>query len=159
MDAAQVGLFLELINRLPQAGIEDIAEVLMAHGMTREDAECLIAFVPMAFAHAFLVPAGVRLPGTYLLQGQDSDERLQGQLAEEPALREDDALKFQRITGQLKRHRILGAERRNGQHIRSIPLRQPLFGQAMRGHKRVLMRLPIEHLKRKRKSWLPRLLD
>ena len=77
--------FVELMRERPQADAHELAEALIAQGMDAELAECLIAFVPMAFARAVLLPVGTTLPSTYEIRDLDKGESARGQLADEPS--------------------------------------------------------------------------
>lgn len=72
--------FADLMRERPQADAQALAEALIAQGMGHEEAECLIAFVPMAFARVVLVPLGTTLPLTYEIRDLDTGESARGQL-------------------------------------------------------------------------------
>ena len=77
--------FVDLMRERPQADAHELAQALVAQGMDPELAECLIAFVPMAFARAVLLPVGTTLPPTYEIRDLDTGESARGQLADEPS--------------------------------------------------------------------------
>ena len=64
--------------------LDDLVRELSTHGISEEDAECLIAFVPMAFARALLSPLDVKFQDTFLVRDFDSDASVRGTFANEP---------------------------------------------------------------------------
>ena len=64
--------------------LDELAERLKCDGINADDAECLIAFVPMAFAHEMLKPLGVKLPGEYDVKDFHTGASARGRLKDEP---------------------------------------------------------------------------
>ena len=81
---ALVDRCVELILRLPRAEHDNMVQLLAGEGIARDDAECLMAFVPMAFAHAHLGPMGARLPRDFRAWDPDTKDSEIGVLSEEP---------------------------------------------------------------------------
>ncbi|MEK8035073.1 hypothetical protein AACH06_30010 [Ideonella sp. DXS29W] len=64
--------------------MDDFSHSLQLKGMSEGDAERLIAFVPIAFAHELLVPRGVRFSEVFIIRDLQAGHELQGKLMEEP---------------------------------------------------------------------------
>jgi hypothetical protein len=68
----------------PAAEPDVLVNLLRREGISAEEAECLLAFVPMAFAHVLLGPMGVRLPSRFQAWDPDTNEKQSGVLKDEP---------------------------------------------------------------------------
>jgi hypothetical protein len=75
---------IEFTARYQQAELDELVDRLVCNTVDEEDAECLIAFVPMAFAHEILAPLGVGLPSHFLIKDFDTGASARGRLNEEP---------------------------------------------------------------------------
>ena len=79
-----VGLFVEEVLARPNAEASELEAFLRAADVDPDTAECLIAFVPMAFAHVILGNLGVALPSDFILRDLDTGEEARGALRHEP---------------------------------------------------------------------------
>ena len=85
MDAQNlIELFIGKALGDPDADPDALVASLVAEGIDSETAECLIAFVPMAFAHVILGAAGVKLPARFLLRDARTGAPVHGLLRDEP---------------------------------------------------------------------------
>ena len=75
---------MEVTSRDHVEDLDDLVRDLSAQGIAEEDAECLIAFVPMAFARVLLAPLGVKFQNTFLVKDFDSGASVRGNFANEP---------------------------------------------------------------------------
>lgn len=80
----KVSLFMDVTSRGHVDDLDDLVRELSAQGISEEDAECLIAFVPMAFARVLLSPLGVKFQDTFLVKDFDSGTSVRGTFANEP---------------------------------------------------------------------------
>ena len=160
--------FVDLMLERPQADAHELAQALIAQGMGHEEAECLVAFVPMAFARAVLLPLGTTLPPTYEIRDLDTGESARGQLADEPSFN----------AGMALAQRWLDEGREEDVHAiaassSDYQVACELAGEAQDFEsvvcvESVLLRLPVSHLKSQpqqqpkaeaqTKSWWRRLL-
>lgn len=76
--------FVTVFLAFPDADCGAIVERLEQEHISREVAEALLAFVPMAFAHALLGPMGVSLPTGFVAWEPDTNEKETGVLKGEP---------------------------------------------------------------------------
>ncbi|WP_157598129.1 MULTISPECIES: hypothetical protein [unclassified Rhizobacter] len=74
---------MEVASRSCFDDLDELVQKLSAHGVEEEDAECLIAFVPMAFAKILLSPLGVKFQDTFLIRDLDGGKASRGVLANE----------------------------------------------------------------------------
>ncbi|NKI93252.1 hypothetical protein [Rhizobacter sp. SG703] len=79
----KVLLFMQVASRSCFDDLDELVRKLSVHGVEKEDAECLIAFVPMAFAKILLSPLGVKSQDTFLIKDLDSGKASRGVLANE----------------------------------------------------------------------------
>ena len=63
---------------------DEMVKSLVGDSIDSETAECLVAFVPMAFAHVILRDLGVRLPAGFLVNDPSSGRYAHGKLQDEP---------------------------------------------------------------------------
>lgn len=84
LPAQSVHLYLEVTSRGHVDDLDDLVHKLSAEGIAEDDAECLIAFVPMAFARVLLAPLGVKFQNTFLVKDFDSGTSARGNFANEP---------------------------------------------------------------------------
>ena len=96
-DREAVALFVRLLGET--GDLDDVVAKLRQAGASELDCEFLVAFVPMAFAHAILEPMGVVLPQTFVAAGGDACDRERGIIRDEPSL----ASAFQLCTEMLSR--------------------------------------------------------
>jgi len=82
-----VDVFVRVALAHAQADTDGLVELLLSEGVDSETAECLVAFVPMAFAHVILGDAGVRLPDDFIVQDPNSGRSTNGKLRDEPIFR------------------------------------------------------------------------
>ncbi len=149
----QLQLFLSVLEVSGESGCDAVALRLMAQGLDREQAGCWIAFVPMGFAHALLVPAGVTLPGTYLIEDAASGEQVRGHLADEDSFNAAHALARDWLAeGRVQDVHDVAA------YSAEYSVAMELAGQAGDFHNVVcteamLMRLPVSHLKPVKSGW------
>ena len=80
----KVHLYMEVTSRGHVDDLDDLVRDLSAHGIAEEDAECLIAFVPMAFARVLLAPQGVKFQTTFLVKDFETGASVRGDFANEP---------------------------------------------------------------------------
>ena len=62
----------------------ELVDRLEREGISRDVAECLLAFVPMAFAHVLLAPMGVNLPDRFKALDPATNDSESGRLDDEP---------------------------------------------------------------------------
>lgn len=82
-----VGVFVEAVLAQPNAQTDELVASLRARQVDAETAECLVAFVPMAFAHVMLGDLGVSLPTAFLLKDPATGKMARGVLQDEPIFR------------------------------------------------------------------------
>src|ERR1700752_4767919 len=63
---------------------DEMLKSLLADSIDRKTGECLVAFVPMAFAHVILGDLGVRLPDGFLVNDPSGGSYAHGKLRDEP---------------------------------------------------------------------------
>lgn len=80
----KVTRYIELAEIHQQVDLDELVNLLTCDAIDAEDAECLIAFVPMAFAREILTPLGVGLPTDYLVRNFDTGTSVRGRLDAEP---------------------------------------------------------------------------
>jgi hypothetical protein len=79
-----VATYIQVASGIRTESLDELVALLAEKGIGVDVAERLIAFVPMACAHALLAPLGVQLQPTYWLVDPETDRRWRGALAEEP---------------------------------------------------------------------------
>jgi len=82
-----VDAFVQQALQHPQGSTDELVTSLRAIDIDDETAECLVAFVPMAFAHVILGDLGVALPSAFLLRDPDTGATARGALQDEPIFR------------------------------------------------------------------------
>jgi hypothetical protein len=80
----KVQRYISIIGNHPPCDLDELVDLLACDAIDTEDGECLIAFVPMAFAHEILAPLGVGLPSAFLVKDWDTGASVRGRLNEEP---------------------------------------------------------------------------
>jgi len=137
--------------------VNDLVDALRCETIDEEEAECLIAFVPMAFAHAVLSPSGVGLPSEFIVRDFDTGESARGRLDEEPIF----------LAARTMADAMLNAGPSSSDHARGIAATSAEMnvanqlsqeGGGMEGivlTEALLMRVPVEHVKRRttRRRW------
>jgi hypothetical protein len=153
----KVERYIGTIERHPQAELDDLVDALRCEAIDEEEAECLVAFVPMAFAHAVLAPSGVGLPSGFIVRDFDTGESARGRLDEEPIF----------LAARTMADGMLNAGPSSSSRARGIAATSAemhaanQLGQEDGGMKgivlteAVLMRVPVEHVKRRttRRRW------
>jgi hypothetical protein len=129
-----------------------LVHLLEDEGISSEEAECLLAFVPMAFAHVLLGPMGVGLPSGFQAWDPDTNERQAGLLKEEPiflaavsvATRKTTDARVREVAASSAEWGIVRKLTSNGGTAEGCVLTEPL-----------LARVPLAHFRRSRKprSW------
>ncbi len=145
----KVAVFLDVTSRDPVDDLDDLVRELSTHGISEEDAECLIAFVPMAFARVLLSPLGVKFQDTFLVKDFDSGMSVRGDFANEPihaaALQvgntmasadADSRMRFEQIAATSAEYDVVRQLRPKGDSPDGIVLTEAL-----------LPRIPIAHVK------------
>lgn len=79
-----VEVFVRMALAHAEADPDELLDLLLPEGIDSETTECLIAFVPMAFAHVILGDAGVRLPDDFIVQDPNTGRSASGKLRDEP---------------------------------------------------------------------------
>jgi hypothetical protein len=72
------------LPRAPDTDDDEMVKSLLADSIDGETAECLVAFVPMAFAHVILGAVGVRVPDSFLVNDASAGRYAHGKLRDEP---------------------------------------------------------------------------
>lgn len=80
----EVSRFVDISNEEPAPGMNELVHRLVTNGLTETEAEALVAFVPMAFAHEVLSAAGVTLPDTFLVRDSETGANVRGILKDDP---------------------------------------------------------------------------
>lgn len=80
----KVQLFLDTIARNSHEDLDALVQALLPQDISAEDAECLIAFVPMAFAQVLLSPQGVKFQDAFLIRDFETKVSAKGLLKNEP---------------------------------------------------------------------------
>jgi hypothetical protein len=80
-----VHLYVHLDTELSDADDDELAEALVAHEISPEDAERILAFVELAFGRVLLSSSRAVFSDTYLIENPDSGRRVRGRFATEPA--------------------------------------------------------------------------
>ncbi len=75
---------MDVTSRRRVDDLDDLVRELSVHGIAEDDAKCLIAFVPMAFARVLLAPLGVKFQNTFLVKDFDSGASVRGNFTDEP---------------------------------------------------------------------------
>lgn len=142
--------YIKVLESHTQDDLDEIVSRLACDYIESEDAELLIAFVPMAFAHEVLSPLGVALPSDFLAQDFDTGVSARGRLTDEPVFVAAKAMANEMLANDLTRQMALeiadlSAEMSvarklssNGGSMRDVVLTEP-----------VLTRVPVEYVKRK----------
>lgn len=138
---------------------DDLIQALTQDGLPPLDAECLLAFVPIAFAHALFDGFGVGFQPGFEIRNPDSGASAHGLLQDQPIFVAAHELGAQMVKGDESACKIamqiagLSAELNvinqlvgKGGSMTDIVLTEP-----------VMLRLPVEYLTGK-KSWWRRLL-
>lgn len=147
----QVAVFLDLVLGGCFAELDDRVQALASSGISEEDAECLIAFVPIAFAQTLFMPLGVRFQKSYIIRDPLSNVSATGSFEHEPifqaALRAADRLQqgeanersivraIAALSAEFSAIKQLAADPSD---LANIVLVEPL-----------MMRIPLTHLTRK----------
>ena len=79
-----VRLYATLANNAPDEHDQDLAEGLIRRGLSRDQAERVVAFVPLAFGRQFLSSSHATFSDTYETQDPDTGRRTRGALGTEP---------------------------------------------------------------------------
>jgi hypothetical protein len=76
---------VRLVAERPDAEDDDLAAALVGHGLSREDAERVVAFAPLAFGRQLLSHLRPRVPVGYEIRDPDSGRSIRGVTKTEPA--------------------------------------------------------------------------
>jgi hypothetical protein len=76
--------FLDTITSNSHEDLDALVQALVSQDISAEDAECLIAFVPMAFAQVLLSPQGVKFQDAFLIRDFETNVSAKGLLGDEP---------------------------------------------------------------------------
>jgi hypothetical protein len=135
--------YLATTDRHPHIDLDELSELLQCETVNADDAECLIAFVPMAFAHAILSPLGVGLPTKFLVRDFDTGVTEHGWLREEPIFVAARTVADAMLSADAERQRVLevaagSAEMQVAKDLkaedgsmRDIVLTEPLLGRLL----------------------------
>lgn len=108
---AEVKRCVQVMVRHPDAEFDDLAQALLAGGITEIEAEALLALVPIGFAHAVLADAGVELPSSFLIRDPRTGETVQASLADDAIFQASHRLGHSMFAAQSSRReaaRIIG---------------------------------------------------
>jgi hypothetical protein len=155
--AELVALFVREVMAHPQAELSELAASLRSSNVDPETAECLMAFVPMAFAHVVLGNLGVALPTHFILWDPTDGKEARGALRKEPVFRTalaqasamlgsgpDGVRSATTVASGSAEWNVVAQLTRNGSDPSACGLTEP-----------VLMRLPLSYLSKPkpRSSW------
>lgn len=146
----KVQRYIDIAESSAQVDLDELVDLLVGDAIDMEDAECLIAFVPMAFAHAILAPLGVGLPSGFLVRDFDTGASACGQLNEEPIFMAAKAVAGEMLSASQTKQRALDIAACSAEMNVASELSQP--GGSMKDivlTEPLLTRLPVEHVKRK----------
>lgn len=79
----KVLLYLAITRQNPDAGLDEIAKLLVQKGLSSGDAEALIAFVPMGFAYMLFSSEGVALSESFQVFNPATGEKRRGFLIDQ----------------------------------------------------------------------------
>ncbi len=79
----KVSLYLDVTRQNPDAELDVLAKALVDEGLTPEDAEALIAFVPMGFGYVLLSSQGVTLSESFEVLDPSTREKRRGFLIDQ----------------------------------------------------------------------------
>ncbi len=88
----EVSRFVDISNEDAAPDVDQLVIRLISNGLTETEAEALVAFVPMGFAHELLSSAGVTLPDSFLIRDFKTGETARGILKNEPVFAASRAL-------------------------------------------------------------------
>jgi len=151
---SKVQLYVEVSSKNPNAGLDELAEIIRARGVNAEETECLLAFVPMAFAHVLLSPP-VRVAEGFELRNTETGRAARGVLKDEVFYSIAIAMARDLLSADEHSRRLVLAVAsasaeldavnrmvKGGSDIANIVLTEP-----------VLFRIPTEHLAKRQKPW------
>ena len=154
-----VDVFIRRALARPAADSEDeMVKSLLADSIDGETAECLVAFVPMAFAHVILGAVGVRLPDSFLVNDPSAGRYTHGKLLDEPIF----------VAAYARAQSMLSGDpdsQKSAREIASLSAEWNAIAQLTRDGsdpagsvltETVLMRLPPDHLAKptaRRRHW------
>jgi hypothetical protein len=144
----KVQRYINIIGSHPQCDIDEIVDLLACEAIGTEDGECLIAFVPMAFAHEILAPLGVGLPSAFLVKDWDTGASARGRLNEEPIFVAAKAMAGEMLATSQTKQRALDIAALSAEMSVARELGQDGSMEGIVLTETVLARLPIEHIKR-----------
>jgi hypothetical protein len=152
----EVSRYVELCTEHEDIDLDSLVHILMSNGVTEMEAEALIAFVPMGFAHELLSGAGVKLPQAFLIHDSNTEASVRGVLSNEPIFEASRSLARRMFDSPLTRERAGRVAEQSAEcaAIRALcPDGQDIEGCVLT--EAVLIRLPIEYLGKQRSgsSW------
>ena len=145
----EVTRYVELTAEHEDGDLDSLVHRLMSDGITETEAEALIAFVPMGFAHELLSGVGVTLPETFLVRDFDTGASASGMLKNERVYEASRALARRMLDAPPTRERAIRVAEQSaecaavrelcpdGQNINGCVLTEP-----------VVMRLPIDYVRK-----------
>jgi hypothetical protein len=148
--------FVDVFLANPAAEPDVLVDLLRHEDISAEEAECLLAFVPMAFAHVLLGPMGVQLPSSFQAWNPDTGEKQSGLLKEEPifvaavsvATRRATGARIRAVVNSSAEWHVVQKLTSDGGSAEGCALTEPLLARVPRAHFRRL-RKP-----RSRWAWL-----
>ena len=137
----------EMMARDPQAELDDFVQRLVSGGLTEIEAEALIAFVPIGFAHAVLSEAGVQLPNSFLVRDPDTGELIRASLADDSVFQSANRLARNMLAVESSRHDALRIVEMSAEWeaVRSLYPEGGDFSGCVLTES-VLIRIPLEYL-------------
>ncbi|HEY1121889.1 MAG TPA: hypothetical protein VGE67_09820 [Haloferula sp.] len=145
----KVSRFIEISNESAADDVDHLARLLISNGITETEAEALIAFVPMGFAHELLSGAGVRLPESFLIRDFETGASARGMLNDEPIFTASKTLARLMLEDPITRPRAIGVAEQSAECavVRELcPDGRDIDDCVLT--ETVLARLPIEHLRK-----------
>src|SRR5262245_9638619 len=135
-----VEVFVRLSREIPDADEDQLVQAMIGKGLSEEEAERALAFVPMAFGRYLLAPFIPVFPDTYEIRDPDSDRRARGELSSEPVYlaayeyaqahgRDEDVLRIGGFSAEMRIANQLvagGSEIGDARFTESILLRIPI---------------------------------
>lgn len=155
--AALVERFVNVLLASPDVELDDLIQRLEREDISNDVAECLLAFVPMAFAHVLLAPMGVKLPERFKAWDPDTNDSEFGLLKDEPIFsaaltvasrgleRGEEALRVRAVASSSAEWDVVRQLTRDGSDPSGTVLTEPL-----------LARVPLSYFRRRRVGSRPR---
>lgn len=144
----KVQRFLDTIASNSFEDLDALVQALVSQNISAEDAECLIAFVPMAFAQVLLSPQGVKFQGAFLVRDFETKVSAKGLLSNEPLYVAADELAKEMAQGDdAGRRRLEAVASTSAEYSAAMQLAgDPRDLRGIVLTEAVLMRVPLTHL-------------